>query len=54
MILKILITISIISIFLIIFYFYKIISNNFTKNKKEEDVIDLEKDPKTNEYKAKK
>ena len=47
-------------LFIIIFFiviFYKIFSsiknhNNFKKNKTEE-IIDLKKDPKTNEYKPK-
>ena len=54
MIQKILITIF---IFIIVFYGYRILKKinlNTTKNKNnDESIIDLEKDPKTNEYKPK-
>jgi len=57
MIQKIFITISIFLIFLFGIRFLKKISifNSLksNKNKKEENIVDLEKDPKTNEYRPK-
>ena len=55
MILKIFITILIVSIFLFVVRFLKKFTSVKSPNlKKEEDIVDLEKDPKTNEYKPKK
>ena len=35
------------------FRFFRKISINQSKNDKKDDIVDLEKDPKTNEYKPK-
>ena len=54
MILKIFITFSIIMIFLFAIRFLKKITSIKTvKNKKDENIVDLEKDPETDEYKPK-
>jgi len=54
MILKIFITFSIIFIFLFAIRFLKKITSIKTvKNKKDETIVDLEKDPETDEYKPK-
>ena len=56
MILKILITFFCITFFLFAIRFFKKITsmNNLNQSKKnDEDIIDLQKDPKTNEYKPK-
>ena len=56
MISKIFITFFLITIFLFVIRFFKKISsmNNLNSRKKDDDdIIDLQKDPKTNEYKPK-
>ena len=54
MIQKFFITILIIAIFLFAIRFLKKFTSNQSQDqKKEEDIVDLEKDPKTNEYKPK-
>ena len=56
MISKILITLFLIAIFLFVIRFFKKISSIYNlnyKTKDEEDIIDLQKDPKTNEFKPK-
>jgi hypothetical protein len=56
MISKILITFFLIAIFLLVIRFFKKITsmNNLNpKKKNDENIIDLQKDPKTNEYKPK-
>tara|TARA_B110000263_G_scaffold115301_1_gene100473 strand:- start:558 stop:731 length:174 start_codon:yes stop_codon:yes gene_type:complete len=56
MILKVLITFFCITFFLFAIRFFKKITsmNNLNQSKKnDEDIIDLQKDPKTNEYKPK-
>ena len=56
MISKIFITFFLITIFLFVIRFFKKITsmNNLNSKKKDdEDIIDLQKDPKTNEYKPK-
>ena len=56
MISKIFITFFLINIFLFVIRFFKKITsmNNLNSKKKDdEDIIDLQKDPKTNEYKPK-
>ena len=56
MILKIFITFFLIAVFLFVIRFFKKISsmNNLNSRKKDDDdIIDLQKDPKTNEYKPK-
>ena len=48
--------ITLLTILFIIFLFYKFLSNfnsKKTKEKLNENIVDLEKDPKTNEYKPK-
>jgi hypothetical protein len=55
MIQKIFVTILLITVFLFSLRFLKKLTFlKSQKNKKEEEVIDLEKDPKTNEYRPKK
>jgi len=55
MIQKIFITFALISIFLFsVSLFKKISSTKMKKKKKDEDIVDLEKDPDTNEYRPKK
>lgn len=56
MISKIFITFFLITIFLFVIRFFKkitLINNLNPKKKDDEDIIDLQKDPKTNEYKPK-
>ena len=56
MISKIFITFFLIAVFLFVIRFFKKISsmNNLNSRKKDdENIIDLQKDPKTNEYKPK-
>ena len=56
MISKIFITFFLIAIFLLVIRFFKkitLINNLNPKKKDDEDIIDLQKDPKTNEYKPK-
>ena len=56
MISKIFITFFLIAIFLLVIRFFKKITsiNNLNpKKKNDENIIDLQKDPKTNEYKPK-
>lgn len=56
MISKIFITFFLIAVFLFVIRFFKkitLINNLNPKKKDDEDIIDLQKDPKTNEYKPK-
>ena len=56
MISKIFITFFLITIFLFVIRFFKkitLINNLNPKKKDDEDIIDLQKDPNTNEYKPK-
>ena len=56
MISKIFITFFLIAIFLLVIRFFKkitLINNLNPKKKDDEDIIDLQKDPNTNEYKPK-
>lgn len=56
MISKIFFTFFLIAIFLFVIRFFKkitLINNLNPKKKDDEDIIDLQKDPKTNEYKPK-
>ena len=56
MISKIFITFFLIAIFLLVIHFFKkitLINNLNPKKKDDEDIIDLQKDPNTNEYKPK-
>ena len=50
---KFLILFVIVILILFAFRFFQKKSENQTLKNKKEDIIDLEKDPKTNEYKAK-
>ena len=50
---KFLILFAIVIFIFITFRFFQKISVNQPKNKKKDDIVDLEKDPKTNEYKPK-
>ena len=51
--LKLLILFAIIIFVFITFRFLQKISVNQSRNDKKDDIVDLEKDPKTNEYKPK-
>ena len=50
---KLLILFAIIILIIFAYRFFQKISINQPKNKKKDDIVDLEKDPKTNEYKPK-
>ena len=50
---KFLILFAIIILIIFVYRFFQKISVNQPKNKKKDDIVDLEKDPKTNEYKPK-
>ena len=50
---KLLILFAIIILIIIAYRFFQKISVNQSVNDKKDDIVDLEKDPKTNEYKPK-
>ena len=50
---KFLILFAIIILIIIAYRFFQKISVNQSVNDKKDDIVDLEKDPKTNEYKPK-
>ena len=50
---KVLILILIIFLIIVFFRFVKLMNHKKNLNKKKDNVVDLEKDPKTDEYKPK-